>query len=719
MAGRSNRNVPLSGRLTLAAVASPLHLRIQCACSILYPMATCRIGVDIGGTFTDFVVLHPESGKLETFKLLSTPHNPAEAVLQGICLITSQAPPFGIKIVHGSTVAANALLERKGARTVLITTRGFRDILQIGRQNRPSLYDLEFEPPQPLVPDDLRLEVDERVDHLGRILKSLDPNQLEDIVATLRELKPESVAVCFLFSFLHPEHEQSVAERLREEGYFVSLSSEILPEFREYERTSTTAVNAYVTPVLDRYLFSLENDLGADVQCALPRLRVMQSSGGVISPEEARRKGVHCILSGPAGGVIGSQYIARQSLKLNRAPLYADGQIRLITFDMGGTSTDVSLIEGAPRMTTEAMIGGMPIRIPLLDIHTIGAGGGSIAQVDMGGALRVGPQSAGADPGPACYGRGDLPTVTDANLVLGRLAPEYFLGGKMPLDVDRATQALEKLGEKLGLNREQTALGIVEVVNAHMERALRLISVERGYDPADFTLLSFGGAGGLHACELAQKLGIQRVLIPSYASVLSALGMLMADVSRDYSLTVMLPGDTPPETIEESMAPLIERGLADLAREGISEDHIQISRMLDMRYVGQSYELIVPYSDHYIDDFHAAHLKEYSYQRVEAPVEIVNVRVRAIGAGDPPALPAVSLAGPDPSQAYIDTRQVVLPIGTRPIPVYRGEKLLPGNQIHGPALMLRDDTTVLLVDSVTGTVDQLGSLSLDVPEGMT
>ncbi len=680
-------------------------------------MVTCRIGVDIGGTFTDFVIYRPETGKLETFKLLSTPQDPAEAVLQGVRLVTSQAAIGGFEIVHGSTVATNALLERKGARTALITTQGFRDVLQIGRQNRPSLYDLDFEPPLPLVLEDLRLEVDERVDHLGRVLQPLDAGQLEDSVATLRKLRPDSVAVCFLFSFLHAEHEQIVAQRLREEGYFVSLSSEVLPEYREYERTSTTVVNAYVTPVLDRYLSSLENGLRTGDQTASPRLRVMQSSGGIIGPEEARLKGVHCILSGPAGGVIGSQYIAQQALSFNQTSLSMKGPIKIITFDMGGTSTDVSLIDSAPRMTTEAMIGGMPIRIPLLDIHTIGAGGGSIAQVDAGGALQVGPQSAGANPGPACYGRGDLPTVTDANLVLGRLAPEYFLGGKMPLDVDRSTRVLKNLGEVLGLSIEQTALGIVEVVNAHMERALRLISVERGYDPADFTLLSFGGAGGLHACELAQKLGIGRVLIPSYASVLSALGMLMADVTRDYSLTVMLPGNTPPETIQESMAPLIERGLADLAREGVPRDRIQISTMLDMRYMGQSYELIIPYSDHYIEDFHAAHLREYSYQRVDAPIEIVNVRVRLIGLGDPPTLAVAPLAGTDPSLAYIDTRQVVQPKGMCPISVYRGEKLSPGNQIHGPALVLRDDTTVLLMDGASGSVDPLGSLSLDIAGG--
>jgi N-methylhydantoinase A len=381
---------------------------------------------------------------------------------------------------------------------------------------------------------------------------------------------------------------------------------------------------------------------------------------------------------------------------------------------MGGTSTDVSLVDNTSHLTTEAMIGGVPVRIPLLDIHTIGAGGGSIAHVDLGGALRVGPHSAGADPGPACYGRGDLPTVTDANLVLGRLSPDHFLGGKMRLDIDRATQAVKKLGERVGLSPLQAALGIVEVANAHMERALRLISVERGYDPNDFTLLSFGGAGGLHACELAHKLSIRRVLIPPSASVLSALGMLVANVRRDYSLTVMLPGDASLEAIESSLAPLVERGLSDLRSEGIPEDNIQIDRMLDMRYVGQSYELIIPYSPHFIEDFHVAHLKEYSYQRLDASVEIVNVRVQATGLREPPSLPVMPLAGSDASPAHLYDRPVVFIEGTRSIPFYQGEKLLPGNLIQGPALVLRDDTTVLLVDGVSASVDRLGNLCLEL-----
>ncbi|MEJ2267241.1 MAG: hydantoinase/oxoprolinase family protein, partial [Anaerolineales bacterium] len=493
---------------------------------------TMRIGIDIGGTFTDFVVFRPDTGKITTFKLLSTPEDPAEAVLQGLKRIaSSEATSPEFYIIHGSTVATNALLEHKGATTALIATRGFRDVLQIGRQNRPALYDFSVDPPPPLIPARLRWEVDERVDHHGHVLASIDPLQVKSLVRELESKNIESVAVCLLFSFLRPDHERIIGEQLKSANYFVSASSEILPEFREYERTSTTVVNAYVSPILDRYLAHLESETAGT------QLRVMQSNGGIISTREARRSGVRCILSGPAGGVVGSCFIAESALndplsgEIYR-PSGAEPALKVITFDMGGTSTDVSLIDGVPRVTTESIVGGHPIRVPVLDIHTIGAGGGSIAGVDMGGALRVGPESAGANPGPACYGRGELsecrPTVTDAHLVLGHLDPENFLGGKMPLDVSRAQHVLEALAEQLGLEPLQTALGVIEIANAHMERALRVISVERGNDPRDFTLLSFGGAGGLHAGDLARRLGIPRVLIPPIASTLSAFGMLAA-----------------------------------------------------------------------------------------------------------------------------------------------------------------------------------------------
>ena len=680
------------------------------------------IGIDIGGTFTDFVVYHPASGAIETFKVLSTPHDPAEAVLQGLAAYNVPRTTYNeknmagrvrntlydVRIIHGSTVATNALLERKGAPTALVTTSGFGDLLQIGRQNRPALYDFFADPPEPLVPPERRFEVDERVDAHGQVLQALEAGQVEALIPELRAQGTVSVAVCLLFSFLHPQHEQRIAEKLRAAGFFVSASSEILPEFREYERASTTAVNAYVSPVLDRYLERLENGLKAQAGPGAS-LRVMQSNGGSLRVAAARRSGVQCILSGPAGGVIGAQYVARHA---SPSPLGGGGQgVRVITFDMGGTSTDVALIDGAPQITSEAVVGGCPIRIPLLDIHTIGAGGGSIARLDPGGALRVGPESAGADPGPACYGKGDLPTVTDANLVLGRLAPEYFLGGQMPLDGRRARRALENLGQTMGLTAEQAALGVVEVVNAHMERALRVISVERGRDPRQFTLLPFGGAGGLHAADLARRLGIPRLLAPPLASTLSAFGMLAAEVIKDYTQTVMLPGDTPLPEIAARFAPLEQRGLDEVQAEGIPAGQIRLERFLDMRCRGQSYELSVPLlGEDFITGFHDLHQQAYGYARPQAALEIVTLRLRAVGAVRPPVLQPLPDAGPDPAPALLEHRPVIFPNGALRLPFYRGEALQPGNQIAGPAAVVRSDTTLLLGPGDHTSVDAFGNL---------
>ncbi|OGO37314.1 MAG: 5-oxoprolinase [Chloroflexi bacterium RBG_16_57_11] len=694
------------------------------------------IGIDIGGTFTDFVVYEPVAGRLETFKLLSTPCDPAQAVLQGLEKIQktsgmswrwSRPNPRGlVRIIHGSTVATNTLLERKGARTALVATRGFGDVLQIGRQNRPELYSFNADPPPSLVPEELRLEVDERVSAEGQVLQALDPAQVEALVPRLRQQGADSVAVCLLFSFLHPEHEQAIARALRQAGFFVSPSSEILPEYREYERASTTAVNAYVSPALDRYLGRLDTALAQ----GNITLRVMQSNGGNISLDEARRDGVRCILSGPAGGVVGAGHVARLA---SPSPREGDGpeldstspfqgersRVRVITFDMGGTSTDVSLIDKAPQITTEAVVGGCPIRLPLLDIHTIGAGGGSIAYVDAGGALRVGPQSAGADPGPACYGLGELPTVTDANLVLGRLLAEHFLGGQMPLEAGRAIQVLERLGRSLSLGIELAALGVVEVVNAHMERALRVISVERGYDPRRFTLLSFGGAGGLHAADLARRTGIPQVLVPPLASTLSAFGMLAADVVKDYSQTVMLPGDTPPDEIARRLDALAERGRVEVLAEGVQESGIHIDRRADLRYLGQSYEITVPFSQRLIEDFHALHRQAYGYDRPETAIEIVNLRLRAVGQGQPPDLPRLPFGLEDPSPAQIDRRRVLLASGANQahvveLSVYRGEALQAGNRIAGPALVVRSDTTIWIGPHDRAEVDSFGNLLIRV-----
>jgi N-methylhydantoinase A len=686
-----------------------------------------RIGIDIGGTFTDFVVVEPSSPALVTFKVLSTPHNPAEAVLAGLARLGADLEQ--VEIIHGSTVATNALLERKGARTALVATLGFSDLIEIGRQNRPQLYDWSAHRPPALVPPELRFEAAERVGADGSVLISLSDTEIERLAHVLAAARPAAVAICLLFSFLHPEHERRLAERLRQLGLFVSASCDILPEYREYERMSTTTINAYVSPILDRYLVDLE----ARLPTRRP-LRIMQSNGGSLAIAEARANGVRCILSGPAGGVIGAGYVAQ-------AALGADA-LRVLTFDMGGTSTDVALYDGQPQVTTEAAIGGLPIRIPVMDIHTIGAGGGSIAFVDAGGALRVGPQSAGADPGPACYGRYDpaqfpqrlLATVTDANLVLGRLLPEHFLGGQMPLHPARARQAIAALAHPLGMSVEQAALGIVAVANAHMARALRVISVERGRDPRGFTLLSFGGAGGLHAAALARELGMTRLLVPPLASTLSALGMLVANAIKDYTQTVMLTAPAGADAgqvaalnarLAELFAPLQRKALADMAHEGFEPHALALERALDMRYAGQSYELPTPYQasapGNPLADFAAIHSKTYGYDAPGTPVEIVNLRLRATALIPPATLPVAPDGGPDPAPALLGQERVVvrsLPPNNLPewqaIPVYAAERLQAGNRLAGPALVVRADTTIFLGPGDQADVDRFQNLVVRV-----
>jgi N-methylhydantoinase A len=680
-----------------------------------------RIGIDIGGTFTDFVLFDEASGSLQTFKRLSTPRDPAEAVLAGIgerSTVNGDQSPITVnrlpltdhrlpltEIVHGSTVATNALLERKGARTAFVATAGFRDLLAIGRQNRSQLYDFMADRPDPLVPADLRLEVAERVDHHGNVLLPLDPAELAPLVHRLRQAGVESVAVCLLFSFANPSHERRVGDALRAAGLLASLSSEILPEFREYERASTTVINAYVSPVLDRYIGRLAAHLqGVD-------FRIMQSNGGSISALQARQEAVRSILSGPAGGAVGAFYVAQ-----------AAGFARVLTFDMGGTSTDVALCDGDIRVTNEGEIGGLPVRIPIIDIHTVGAGGGSIAAVDIGGALRVGPQSAGADPGPACYGRGgELPTVTDANLALGRLPADYFLGGQMALDPAASEAALARLAQGAGLASvpglslaQTAALGVVQIANAHMERALRVISVERGHDPADFALLSFGGAGGLHACDLARALGVRTVIVPPGASTLSAFGMLVADVVKDYVQTVMLAGTVAFEELEELGGTLARRGLAEVGAEGVPAERITLLPQLDVRYRGQAYELTVPLTPGFAAAFHAEHQRVYSHSQPAASLEIVNLRLRAVGAVPRPVLPTAEPGDPDASAAALGQRPVVISAGLADVPLHDGALLRPGHAIIGPAIAVYKDTTVFMDAGDRATVDRHFNLIITV-----
>jgi N-methylhydantoinase A len=500
-------------------------------------------------------------------------------------------------------------------------------------------------------------------------------------------------------------------DKLQDYGYFVSASSEILPEYREYERTSTTTVNSYVSPVLDRYLSRLETSLPNS------RLQIMQSNGGMIGLSEARRNGARCILSGPAGGIIGALNVA-QLIQKDQLGFSTEQATKLITFDMGGTSTDVSLINGQPGLTTEASVGGCPIHLPLLDIHTIGAGGGSIASVDAGGSLRVGPQSAGAYPGPACYGISECPTVTDANLVLGRLLPDHFLGGKMQIDPDRAYAVFEKLGSSMNLSATQAALGVIEVVNAQMERALRVISVERGHDPRDFYLFSFGGSGGLHAMALARNIGIPRVIISKYSSTLSAYGMLASNIIKDYVKTVMLSSTIEYGFISDLFSPLVSKGVSEIEKEGISSDQIEINQSLDIRYKGQSYELNIPNSADFISSFHQAHNSAYGYSYVNKPIEIVNLRVRAIGKVAQISLPQISESTNISHPIPMGHSSVIFSDGSTPVPVYEYGCLLPGNSLVGPALIVSADTTILIYLNDVVNVDKYQNLIIDLYIGM-
>jgi N-methylhydantoinase A/oxoprolinase/acetone carboxylase beta subunit len=551
-----------------------------------------RIGVDAGGTFTDFVILH-DDGRLESFKLRSSPATPAAVILEGIHRATAGGRA---EVVHGSTVATNALLERKGARTAFVTTDGFTDLVFIGRQNRPQLYNLTPQLRRPLIPPALCFGVKERTYFDGVVGGKPAAAELKRLKAKLRAAGVESVAICFLHSYQNSANEQAAATALAG-GLYISASHEVVPEYREYERASTTLINAYVGPLMDAYLAKLE---AHDIS-------IMQSNGGSITAAEARRHAVRTILSGPAGGVVGATTVAR-----------ASGFTRVLGFDMGGTSTDVCLSDGRPQLSTEASIDGFPIRVPVLDIHTVGAGGGSLARVDEGGLLRVGPESAGADPGPACYGKGERATVTDAHVVLGRIAADQFLGGEMHIDVGRAEASVDEIARSMSTNRISAAEGILRVANANMERAIRVVSVERGHDPRDFALVGFGGCGGLHACDIAEELGIRTVIVPQMAGALSALGMLLADRVRDYSASALHCAD-----IETRF-----RDLEKTARGDMPGSHLE--RSADVRYTGQSYELNVPWRPpDSARAFHKEHQKIYGYSDSSRTVEIVTIRVKA------------------------------------------------------------------------------------------
>lgn len=671
------------------------------------PPPSATLGVDVGGTFTDLVYF--DGRDIRIFKLLSTKANPAAALLAGMSALAVAGDAI---VSHGTTVATNAVLEHQGARTALITTAGFRDVLAIGRQTRPALYRLKFPPRWLPVPEDLRFEVTERVAADGQVLIPLDEMAVAAVLDAIVAAGAEALAVCLLFSFANPAHEQTIGRLAAERGMSVSLSSAILPEFREFERTSTTVLNAYVSPLMARYLAALMAGLathGFKAASAIPaqqsatahRLWIMQSSGGILDADTAQREPVRTLLSGPAAGVAGAFHVARLA-----------GYDHIITFDMGGTSTDVSLADGAIRRTTEGSIEGWPVRVPMLDIHTVGAGGGSIAWADAAGVLRVGPTSAGSEPGPACYGRGGQEfTVTDANLLLDRLAPEHFLGGRMALDRTAAEAAAARLARRLGLSTVALAEGTVRVAEAAMEQAIRVISVARGFDPRAFTLVPFGGAGPMHALTLATALGIGRVLVPRYPGVLSALGLTLADFTVDASRTVMRPLDgMTADELRAALAPVLAQVGRALVAQGFTPETMQLESALDLRYRGQSFELTVPAADGdpvaAAARFHAAHRQRYGYARPEAPVELVNVRATGRGVRAKPELPqAAAAASPDPTPAQVG--QTRLRAGGKWLlaPVYERALLQPGQVLGGPALVVQEDATTVLFPGWQAEVD--------------
>jgi len=664
-----------------------------------------RIAIDTGGTFTDCVFLR--AGRLEILKLPSTPANPALAInnaLSEICGPDKQALN-SLDVTCGTTVGTNALLERRGGRVALVTTAGFEDVIEIGRQARPRLYDLFVTRPAPLVPRGWRIGAKERVGADGKALVRLAPQEISNLARRIARLRPDAVAVCFLFSYVNPAHEREVARALRRAGFLVSVSHEILPEFREFERTATTVINAYLSPVMSRYLSEIE---GHARRSAGPRMksqvRIMQSNGGIVSARAASREPVRTILSGPAGGILGAQYVAQLA-----------GFARIISFDMGGTSTDVALLEGELRTSNESIVADLPVAVPMLDIHTVGAGGGSLARFDRAGALRVGPESAGADPGPICYGRGAQPTVTDAHVILGRIPPGGLLGGAFQLDEARARRLMDRARGKMR-SAEAFAQGIVDVANATMEKAIRVISLERGYDPRDYTLVAFGGAGGLHACELAAALQMPRVLVPKFPGALSALGILRADVVKDVSQTVRLAVEQAAEAkreLRQRFTGIELNGLREMRAEGFSATQVRIERLLDMRYVGQAYELTVPAAGDFVDRFHCAHERRYGYADPGRAVEVVNVRARLRGATPKPSLPKSRVSGSSGGAALVEHRAVQVAGRSERTAIYDRAKLRAGNRFAGPAVVVEYSATTFVPPGWRARVDAYENILLE------
>jgi N-methylhydantoinase A/oxoprolinase/acetone carboxylase beta subunit len=648
------------------------------------------IGVDTGGTFTDVAAVI--DGELLIHKLLSTPHDPAAAVFEGVRALLGDATAE--TLTYSSTVATNALLERRGARVALFTNAGFEDLIEIGRQNRSDIYALAPTRAEPLVARSMRFGIVERTLFDGQIADALSAAELKRVARLAAASRAESFAVCLVHSYANPRSEEAVAQVLSRLDLPLSVSHRILPEYREFERLSTTVVNAYVAPLMVAHLGRLEREL------PVRRLRIMQSDGNAIGADLARLEPVRTILSGPAAGVIGAASLARDF-----------GVDRFITFDMGGTSTDVSLFDRRANIRSLSHPAGYPVRTPVIDIHTVGAGGGSLARVDEGGSLKVGPESAGADPGPACYGRGEEPTVTDADLVAGRLMAANFLGGRMRLYPDRALRATSALGRAMGCRIEQAAIGVIRVVNANMARAVRLITVERGFDPRDFALLAFGGAGPMHACELAAELGIRHVILPRNPGLACAYGALNAALGREYSLTVR---HTAPSygSLLLRMRPLMKRARAEMAAQGVRRSQLRTAQWADLRYRGQSFELKVPLTPRFIEDFHREHQRNFGYAARDATVEVVNLRL-AVSAAEYAHRPR-RIARSSREPAPID-RIDVLADGRRrrSIPVYQRDQLGGGLRIDGPLLMVELSATAFVAADFAMRVDDFGNIHLE------
>jgi N-methylhydantoinase A len=680
---------------------------------------TWRVGVDSGGTFTDVCLFDDATGRVEVWKVASTPDDPSRGIADGVAEGTSRvdAVPAAIGYFgHGTTVATNTLIQHRGVRTGLITTEGFRDLLEIGRQKRPDLYDLQIDKPPVLVPRDLRLEVPERLRHDGSVEIPLDEAAFRAAVRQLRAAGVQAVAVCFLYGFVRTDHEET-ARRILAEDFpeaFACVSHQVAPEFREFERMSTAVVNAYLGPVIRGYIERLAGRLAGLGMTATPHLT--QSNGGVIGFEQAARLPVRTVLSGPSTGVVGAQAVGRLA-----------GYSDMITFDMGGTSTDVALLQGgACRMASEAVVHGYPIKAPMLDIHTVGAGGGSIAFVDSGGLLKVGPRSAGADPGPVCYGRGNTePTVTDANVVLGTLNPTHLLGGRMAVRRDLADAAIERLAATLGMGKMATAQGIISVVTANMARAIRVISVQRGHDPRDYTLVAFGGAGPLHAARLAAALDIGRILVPRNPGILCAMGLLLTDLRADFASTRLHTLSTAAlPDIADAFRVLAAQADVWFTEEGIEAPARRLTRTVDMRYAGQNYELAIPLPDGPIgpaslealaEAFAAAHQRMYGFVAEDDPMQLVTFRVEAAGIVPKATFKPQPDAGPDTASAIIARRDVWLPEagGFVTCPVYDRDHLRAGNRIAGPAIVEQMDATTVVLPGMVARVEPYLNLVME------